>query len=262
MDHYSYTQISNYLQCPLKYKYRYVDGWREKDDKANLIFGRVFQKAVEAHFLGVEAVEFFTFQWSSFKTAPLEYGNGDSWERMLEQGQDLLRRFRADQRIQIEDARRDLQVKLCRPLMGSARDFLGYIDALGWVDGTHCVIEWKTSTLSYPESTPRILELDPQLICYSWMTQKQDVCLVNFVRKKQPEIQYLHARIRKRQWKAFERILGTLVSDIKARTFYPRSGIRYPNNQCLNCSYLGLCLHQKRLVQENLTRIEERPVDG
>jgi PD-(D/E)XK nuclease superfamily len=262
MDHYSYTQISNYLQCPLKYKYRYVDGWREKDDKANLIFGRVFQKAVEAHFLGVEAVEFFTFQWSSFKTAPLEYGSGDSWERMLEQGQDLLRRFRADQRIQIEDARKDLQIRLHRPLTDSARDFMGYIDALGWVDGIHCVIEWKTSSLSYPESTPRVLELDPQLVCYSWMTQRQDVCLVNFVRKREPEIQYLHARIRKRQWKAFEKTLGTLVSDMEAHIFYPRSGIRYPNNQCLNCPYLGLCLHQKRLVQENLTRIEERPVDG
>ena len=60
---------------------------------------------------------------------------------------------------------------------------MGYIDALGWVDGIHCVIEWKTSTLAYPESTPRVLELDPQLICYSWMTRIQDVCLVNFVRK-------------------------------------------------------------------------------
>jgi hypothetical protein len=85
-DHYSYTQISNYLQCPLKYKYRYVDGWRERDDKASLIFGRVFQRAVDAHFLGVEAVEFFTFQWSSFKTVALEYPNGDSgkecWNRV------------------------------------------------------------------------------------------------------------------------------------------------------------------------------------
>ena len=74
-DHYSYTQISNYLQCPLKYKYRYVDGWREREDKASLIFGRVFQKAVEAHFLGVEAVELFTFQWSNFKTATLGPGS-------------------------------------------------------------------------------------------------------------------------------------------------------------------------------------------
>jgi hypothetical protein len=93
------------------------------------------------------------------------------------------------------------------------------------------------------------------------MTEIQDVCLVNFIRKKEPEIQYLHARIRKRQWKAFEKTLRTLASDIEARTFYPRSGIRYPNNQCLNCPYLGLCLHQKQLVRENLTRIEE-PLDG
>jgi len=262
MDHYSYTQISNYLQCPLKYKYRYVDGWREREDKASLIFGRVFQKAVEAHFLGVEPVEFFTFQWSNFKTAPLEYGNGDNWERMLEQGGELLRRFRSDQRVRIEDPRRDLEVRLHRLLGTNGRDFMGYIDALGWVDDIQCVIEWKTSTTSYPEATPRVLELDPQLLCYSWMTQKQDVCLVNFVRKREPEIQYLHARIRKRQWKAFDRTLGRLVNDMEARAFYPRSGIRYPNNQCLNCSYLGLCLHQKRLVEANLTRLEEQPANG
>jgi hypothetical protein len=93
------------------------------------------------------------------------------------------------------------------------------------------------------------------------MTQIQDVCLVNFIRKKQPEIQYLHARIRKRQWKEFEKTLGTLICDMEARMFYPRSGIRYPNNQCLNCPYLGLCLHQKQLLREHLTRIEE-PLDG
>ena len=56
--------------------------------------------------------------------------------------------------------------------------------------------------------------------------------------------------------------MGTLVSAMEARNFYPRSGIRYPNNQCLSCGYLGLCLHQKQLVKENLTRIEEQPLDG
>ena len=36
MDNYSYTELSTYLQCPLKYKYHYRDGWTERDDKANL----------------------------------------------------------------------------------------------------------------------------------------------------------------------------------------------------------------------------------
>jgi PD-(D/E)XK nuclease superfamily protein len=144
----------------------------------------------------------------------------------------------------------------------SDRYFLAYIDAIGWVDGIHGVIEWKTSTQCYPEGLPRMLELDPQLVCYSWVAQMQDVCLVNFVRKKRPEIQYLHARIRKRQWRTFAQSLDMLVSEMEAGHFYPRSGIRYPNNQCLNCSYLGLCLRQKRLVRENLVRIEEQPVRG
>ncbi len=28
---YSYTQIIQYLRCPRSYRYRYLDGWREKE---------------------------------------------------------------------------------------------------------------------------------------------------------------------------------------------------------------------------------------
>ena len=28
---YSYTQISQYLTCPRRYRFRYLDGWKEKD---------------------------------------------------------------------------------------------------------------------------------------------------------------------------------------------------------------------------------------
>ena len=86
MDHYSYTQLSTYLQCPLKYKYHYLDGWQETEDKASLVFGRVFQSAVEAQFLVADSVQFFTERWAEVKDLPLEYANGDSWEKMLEQG--------------------------------------------------------------------------------------------------------------------------------------------------------------------------------
>jgi len=164
--------------------------------------------------------------------------------------------------VLIDDGRTDFQVKFRRPLPLSQKHFLAYVDALGYVDGRHSLIEWKTSTQSYPENLGRVLELDPQLVCYSWVAQKQEVCLVNFVRKKQPEIQYLRARIRKRQWKAFEQTLDLLASEVEAGHFYPRSGIRYPNNQCLNCAYLGLCLKKKVWVEEKLVKVEELAVHG
>jgi hypothetical protein len=261
-DHYSYTQLSTYLQCPLKYKYHYLDGWQERDDKASLVFGRVFQMAVESQFLVSNSVRFFTEHWQKVKDLSLEYASGDSWEKMFEQGKTLLQLFQQHQRVQIEDGRTDFQVKFRRPLSLSQRHFLAYLDALGYVDGISCLIEWKTSTQCYPSSLPRMIELDPQLVCYSWAAQKQQVCLVNFVRKKQPEIQYLHARIRKRQWRAFEQTLDLLASEMEAGHFYPRSGIRYPNNQCLNCAYLGLCLRKKALVGEKLVKLEEQLVHG
>ena len=37
---YSYTQINQYLRCPRSYRYRYLDGWREKETRAGLLFGR------------------------------------------------------------------------------------------------------------------------------------------------------------------------------------------------------------------------------
>ena len=38
---YSYTQISQYLTCPRRYRYRYLDGWKQKDNRAAMLFGRL-----------------------------------------------------------------------------------------------------------------------------------------------------------------------------------------------------------------------------
>ena len=43
---YSYTQISQYLRCPRSYRYRYLDGWREKETRAAMVFGLCFEKAL------------------------------------------------------------------------------------------------------------------------------------------------------------------------------------------------------------------------
>ena len=37
---YSYSQISQYLRCPRSYRYRHLDGWREKETRASMAFGR------------------------------------------------------------------------------------------------------------------------------------------------------------------------------------------------------------------------------
>jgi len=43
---YSYTQISQYLTCPRRYRYRYLEGWKEKDTRAAMLFGRAFERGL------------------------------------------------------------------------------------------------------------------------------------------------------------------------------------------------------------------------
>ena len=49
---YSYSQINQYLRCPRSYRYRYLDGWREKETRAAMAFGRCFENALGAYFRG------------------------------------------------------------------------------------------------------------------------------------------------------------------------------------------------------------------
>ncbi len=83
---YSYTQISQYLSCPRRYKHRYLDGWKEKDTRAAMLFGRAFEQAVGAYFQRQDAAVRLHEEWSTHREAGLHYSEPDSWDRMLQSG--------------------------------------------------------------------------------------------------------------------------------------------------------------------------------
>jgi PD-(D/E)XK nuclease superfamily len=98
---YSYTQIAQYLRCPRSYRYRYLDGWKEKDSRATLLFGRCFEQAFGAYFHREDSGAALFSEWAIYKDTPLEYSHGDTWERMLRQGIQLLERLAQDDRIEV-----------------------------------------------------------------------------------------------------------------------------------------------------------------
>ncbi len=250
---YSYTQISQYLRCPRSYRHRYLDGWREKETRAAMLFGRCFEKALAAYFLRQDCAAVLFKEWGAYRDPALEHTNGDGWDRMAHQGVHLLEMLARDDRIRIRQSRRNLQVKLVRSL-ANGNDFVAYIDTIGNLDGTRCVIDWKTTTSRYPEEPAGLLALDPQLICYSWMSGISHVAVVVFVRKRMPEIQYLRTSITEEQRREFGQLVEATVGQIEAGQFLPHSGIRFPQNGCVSCPYLGLCLGNQQLIDAKLIR--------
>jgi PD-(D/E)XK nuclease superfamily len=172
---------------------------------------------------------------------------------MLEQGLFLLQKFSAEGRVRIHAPRRNLQVKIVRQLSAN-NDFVAYIDAIGEVDGSPCLVEWKTTGSRYPDQPEGVLALDPQLVCYSWISGIAEVAMVVFVRKRSPEIQYLHTTITEVQRQEFGAVVQDVIKQIEALQFLPHSGIRFPQNGCMSCPYLGLCLGNSKLVAAKLIR--------
>src|SRR5213082_60120 len=211
---YSYTQISQYLTCPRRYRHRYLDGWQEKDTRAAMLFGRAFEHGLAAYFLRQDAAAALFQEWKLCQDQKLKYSQGDSWDRMLEQGIQLLDRFCQEDRVRIRQPRRNLQIKFVRPLSGQ-NEFVAYIDAIGQLDDQGCLLEWKTSAGRYPVEPDGLLALDPQLICYSWITGISVVAQVVFVRKRLVEIQYLHTTIIDEQRREFSDLVQSTIRQIE-----------------------------------------------
>jgi PD-(D/E)XK nuclease superfamily len=250
---YSYTQISQYLTCPRRYRYRYLDGWIEKDSRAAMLFGRAFEQALAAYFRHEDPGVALYREWAQYQKQPLHYSERDSWDKMLEQGIHLLERFCQDDRVRVPQPRRNLQIKLTRPL-SPGTDFVAYIDALGKLDGQGCLLEWKTASARYAEQPEGVLALDPQLVCYSWITGISEVAQVVFVRKRLVEIQYLRTTITAEQRREFSDLVQESIRQIESAQFLPHSGIRFPQNPCSTCPYVGLCLGNQQLVEAALIR--------
>jgi PD-(D/E)XK nuclease superfamily protein len=250
---YSYTQISQYLTCPRRYRHRYLDGWKEKDTRAAMLFGRAFERALGAVFRREDPGAVLFSEWSECQNLGLHYSNRDSCDRMLRQGLMLLNRFCQDDRIQIHHPRRNLQIKFNRPVAGK-NDFVAYIDAIGKLDGTRCLLEWKTSASRYPEEPKELLSLDPQLVCYSWITGIAEVAQIVFVRKRLVEVQYLRTTITDEQRQEFGYLVEDTVRRIESAEFLPHSGIRFPQNPCSSCPYVGLCLGKQEMADAALVR--------
>jgi hypothetical protein len=75
-----------------------------------------------------------------------------------------------------------------------------------------------------------------------------------FVRKRLVEIQYLRTTISDEQRHEFGALVTNTISRIESSEFLPYSGIRFPQNPCITCPYVGLCLGKPELVENKLAR--------
>jgi len=75
----------------LGYRYRYLDGWREKETRgSDGLSVAALEKALGAYFSQEDSAAVLFKEWNAYRDGPFEYRKGESWDRLFRQGVHLL----------------------------------------------------------------------------------------------------------------------------------------------------------------------------
>ena len=256
--HVSYSQISTYMMCPLKYRFSYIEELKPEFTPVALPFGGAIHESLAYFYRTLmnsrekptidEIIDIFRNDWKlRLMCEDVKFENGDSDKSCEELGMKMLSAFYenvtpgevicVEQEFCIRKVDENDGKLLALPLVGT-------IDLIERdAEGKVCVVDHKTAAKKYPSSKA---DTDLQLSIYSCALSRSslvngdkifnarfDVLTKN---AKNPEfISYPTKRIHDDQRKALK-IVREVICAIDAGIFYPNYGW-----MCGSCQHQAVC---------------------
>lgn len=206
----SFSAGNIYDQSPLKYYLSRVIGWKEKDDKARLMFGHALESAIQFYHdnNGAGITEKFQELWAPIKDIPnISYTKTEKdWATLNRMGTDMTKLYMIRQPSlpiplgggSVFQREYSKEVFPGDPNYGEIED-AGRLDIVCYVDPAHpllvpvdwkpeygalrpLIVDIKTSGIDYDEH-PGMAAFDKQLRRYSWQSGIRDVAFLVFVKK-------------------------------------------------------------------------------
>ncbi|HND55289.1 MAG TPA: PD-(D/E)XK nuclease family protein, partial [Pirellulaceae bacterium] len=139
-DYISWSAISLYQSCPLRYYFRYIAGLPERTVSASLVFGAAIHRAVEHHFNellagneppNIEAlVGEYDRHWSDVESATVQFGKGDDRDSLSELARRMFAAFQGSPLAQPGGHVIGVEETLRGPIVAGIPDVLGRVDLL------------------------------------------------------------------------------------------------------------------------------------
>ena len=258
--HFSYSQLSTFLICSMKYAHNYVWGTPYETKPVALPFGKAIHKAAETYYRNLkETGEIIPVDQviSVYETVlgkeigitriPLTFKDGQSLESIREQGIELLKLFHAETRPQkIVAVEFPFSVKIPDIINGNGDlpiKLEGVFDLVeSDRDGSYVVAELKTSAQRF--SSLR-LEYDLQATTYSYAMDKMKVatsensCLVRYdvlLKTKKPGFEHYFVTRTKADHERLIHLINHVLRAIELRVFY-----RNTSWACSTCQFKKAC---------------------
>lgn len=251
-DYLSWSAISTYRSCPLRYFFRYIAGLPDESVSASLIFGAAIHRAIEHHFRELlignpppvlaDLITAYRTGWDEREGQEVRFGKDDRasldklGERMLDAFRQHYLSKPAGRIIAIEE-------ELRGRVIPGVPELLGRVDLIVETPEELVITDWKTSRSRWSEE--QVEDAAEQLVLYSSLAsdfaphKRIRVEFLVLTKTKEVNIDKHWLLVTPRHLDRTKRILERVWKSIDAEHFFPAPSLM----GCASCPFRDPCRH-------------------
>jgi putative RecB family exonuclease len=250
-DYISWSAISTFRTCPLKYRFRYIDGLPEESVSAALVFGTGIHTAVEQHFQAIlsgdpkpnlDALLFaYRSAWLPHDPDSIQFGSTETRASLDALAGRMLTAFLNSPAASVQGRVLGVEEEIRGMLVEGVPDLYGRVDLLTEDSDSLVITDIKTSRGKW--SQEQVEDSGEQLLLYSHLAseispgKKLKTRFLIVTKTKEPVIEE-HVRAVnpaavKRTLAGVERVWRAIESGV----FYPAPSTM----NCASCGYRAAC---------------------
>jgi putative RecB family exonuclease len=250
-DYISWSSISTFRQCPLKYKFRYIDGLPEESVSAALVFGTGIHAAIEQHFQAILSGEeqpdierlMFAYRsaWLPHDPDVIQFGSSETRASLDALAGKMLTAFLASPAASVHGRVLGVEEELRGQLVEGLPDLYGRVDLLTEDDDRLTITDVKTSRGKW--SPEQVEDSGEQLMLYAHLAseitpgKKIATRFLVLTKTREPQIE---EHVREVEPAAVKRTLAGVERvwrAIEGGHFYPAPS----TVSCASCGYRAAC---------------------
>jgi putative RecB family exonuclease len=250
-DYISWSAISTFRTCPLRYKFRYVDGLPEESLSSALVFGTGIHTAIEQHFQALLAGDeqpdverlmvAYRSAWLPHGPDAISFGSKETRESLDDLASRMLTAFLASPIANVQGRVLGVEEEIRGMLVEGVPDLYGRVDLLTEDSDSLVITDIKTSRGKW--SPEQVEDSGEQLLLYSKLAseispgKKIATRFLVLTKTKEPVVEE-HVRevdptAVKRTLAGVERVWRAIESGV----FYPAPSVV----ACSGCGYREAC---------------------
>ena len=250
-DYVSWSAISTFRTCPLKYRFRYIDGLPEESVSSALVFGSGIHSAVEQHYQAILSGEeqpdverlMFAYRsaWLPHDPDAIQFGSTETRASLDALATRMLTAFLNSPAASVQGRVLGVEEEIRGMLVEGVPDLYGRVDLLTEDSDTLVVTDIKTSRGRW--SPEQVEDSGEQLLLYSHLAseispgKKIATRFLVLTKTKEPvigeHVREVEPVAVKRTLAGVERVWRAIESGV----FYPAPSVM----SCSSCGYRAAC---------------------